>query len=426
LEELTHYDVNARIEARGRNLVRLNEAKQRKDVAHLEAHYTCCVDKIQLDALEELLTCDERQWLSFTLQGINGLSDFYARPASLESLTSLFMALRTVEVLNLHSCTLSRGHGLEVILKTIPFLSQLRELRLHGWQMDRISISNLILSLKEQDSKAVTLLSLRSCYFLGEDTFTALVSGLSSIEQLRTLNLSYCNLGDNEIIPLVHSLKSHPSIKCLHIGGNSCVTTDSVNAIADWVKEDSCQLQDLNLRALWIGFSEEGLVQRLVGLANLYHSLSVNKSLQNLTLSENYLENDDIDELTTALSSSPVLSFLDVADNPFEEKGAETLLRLVYGCRALESVRFENYFMTYRCADAIKTYARFNYADRRLVDRPVNLPLSLWPNALSRVQNGCGDRIYSYNGAPDVIFHLLQSSTGDFGLPLSLRIATQH
>ena len=45
LEELTQYDVAERIETRERNLIRLNEAKRRADIAHLEVHYTCCVDK---------------------------------------------------------------------------------------------------------------------------------------------------------------------------------------------------------------------------------------------------------------------------------------------------------------------------------------------------------------------------------------------
>jgi hypothetical protein len=426
LEELTHHAVNLRIEARTRNLARLSEAKQRTDIAHLEVHYTCCGDKIQRDALEALLNSNQRKWLSFTLQGINGISDFYARSASLEDLNSLFLALRTVEVLNLHSCILGRGHGLEAILKTIPLLLNLRELRLQGWQMDTVSVLSLLEGLQEQDSKAVTLLSLRSCSFMGEDTFSQVVSGFGSISQLRTLNLSYCNLGDTDIIPLVQSLKEHPSLEYLHIGGNHCVSPDSVDAIAGWINKDSCKLRDLNLRALWIGYSEEGLLQRLVDLTMIFESLRKNKSLQSLILSENYLENEEVSKLAKALQRKDTLSHLDLGDNPFTEKGAETIFRLVCACSLLESVRFENHFMVYRCAEAIKTQSRSNYVDRRLGNNAINTPLAVWPRILSHVQECDGERFYSNEGSPDIIFHLLRSTTGKFGLPLSYRLGIQY
>lgn len=423
LEELTHFDVNARVEARERNLVRLWEAKKRTDIAHLEVHYTCCIDKIQRDSLQELLTCDHRIWRSFTLQGINGFNDFYTKPTSLESLSDLLLALRTVEVLNLHSCTLNRGHGLEAILNTIPSLSHLKELRLQGWQMDRVSVSTLVKNLMRQRSKAATLLSLRSCCFLGDDTFSELVRGLSCVPQLKTLNLSYCNLGDGDIIPLVRSIQHHPSLRCLHIGGNRCVSTESVRVIAEWISNESCQLLDLNLRALWIGISEDGLVQRIVDLSKLYAALAANQSLQRLTLSENYIESPDLEILEATFSRGCKLSFIDVADNPFDEGGAKALLRLARLSTSLESIRFENHFIKYECTDAIKTQVRFNFFDRRLVTAPVDIPMGLWPFALSRAQESCGEMPFFEDGTPDTVFRLLLSRTGRYGLMLSHRIA---
>jgi hypothetical protein len=182
----------------------------------------------------------------------------------------------------------------------------------------------------------------------------------------------------------------------------------------------------LNLRALWIGFSEEGLLQRVVDLSILFESLAVNVSLQNLTLSENYIEDEGMRKLAKAFRNNTTLSYLDLGDNPFQEEGAEDLLSLVRGCPAIESVRFENHYMMYRCADEIKTLVRFNYVDRRLLRKPIDIPMSLWPYALSRVQEGCGERFYSHATAPDVLFRLLRAPTGDFGLPLSFRIATSQ
>jgi len=423
LEELTHFDVNPRIEARERNRMRLNEAKTRTDIAHLEVHYTCCVDKALRVVLEELLTCDEREWVSFTLKGINETNDFYTKPNALQGLSSLFIALRVVKILNLHSCTLNRGHGLDSILPSIPFMPNLRELRLQGWQMDPVSVALLMESLEWQKSKSVSLLSLRSCSFIGETTFQRLTEGLANVPQLNTLNLSYCNLRDDELIPLIHSLRDHPSIECLHIGGNSCITAESVEAISEWLSEDSCRLRDLNLRALWIGYSDLGLLERVVDLGTLFEAIAKNDSLQNITLSENYLETDDVKRLIGAFPQKTNISFLDLGMNPFQEKGAQAILTLVRECTSIEVVRFENDFTTFGCADAIKTHALFNYVDRRLMQKPCDIPLSVWPRALSRVQEGCDGKSYPESGVQDILFRLLRAQTGQNGLPLSFRIA---
>jgi hypothetical protein len=426
LEELTQFEVEARIQARERNLIRLKEAKQRKDIQHVEVHYTGCNDDIQCQALHDLLAFDDREWGSFTLQGVNSMNDFYTKPTSLESLCSLFLALKEVKVLNLYSCSAQhRGHGLEDILKTIPHLTNLTDLRLHGWQMDRVSTTSLIESIQEQESKSIQLLSLRSCCFLGEDTFQQLVDGFGAIEQLHTVNLSYCSLRDNDITRLVDKLKSHPSLECLHIGGNDCISPDSVDAIAGWLEDESCKIRDLNLRALWIGFCEEGLMQRFVDLTNLFQSVGANRTLQSLTLSESYLENMDVEKLCSAVEQKDDLIYLDIGDNPFSESGAKLLLDLVRNGSCIESVRFENIFIPYKCAGSIKLLARWNYLDRRLVNKSANVPLSLWPQAFATVQSDYKGRYDSTDFSPDIIFRFLNTSSGEFGHPLSYRMANQ-
>lgn len=427
LEELTQFEVAARIQARGRNLIRLEEAKRRRDIRHIEVHYTGCNDEIQCEALHDLLTFDDREWISFTLQGVNSMNDFYAKPASLECVCSLFLALKGVKVLNLYSCSSQhRGHGLEDILKTIPHLTSLTDLRLHGWQMDRVSTSSLVESLQEQEENSLQLLSLRSCCFLGEDTFQQLVVGLQNIDQLNTVNLSYCSLRDNDITYLVDKLAQHPSLECLHIGGNDCISPGSVDAIAGWIGNESCKLKDLNLRALWIGFSEEGLMQRFVDLSNLYRSLGVNGSLESLTISECYLDSTDVEELCSALAKQEDLVYLDIGDNPFSERGAKRLLDLVRNSSRIESVRFENHFISYKCSGSIKLFARWNYLDGRLVGNSSNVLLSLWPQAFSKVQSDYRGRYDSSDFSSDIIYRLLHSSSGGFGHPLSYRIARQQ
>jgi Ran GTPase-activating protein (RanGAP) involved in mRNA processing and transport len=361
--------------------------------------------------------------------GINGMGDFYSTPATAENLYSLFSALRNIQILNLHSSTLNRGHGLEVILKAIPWMDQLKELRLEGWQMDRISVSDLVESIKGQHKQSVTFLSMRSCLFLGEDTFLEWAAGLKDITKLRTLNISYCNLGDNEIIPLVEAIKSHPSIERVHLGGNCCRTQQSVSAIATLIGEQTCKLVDLNLRAMWVGFSEEGLVQRFVNLTPVFDALSENESIQHLTISENYLEDNELRQITKALLAQPKrqLKYLDVGDNPFEESGAKTLIELVRGLPALHDIRFENHFLPYRCSELVKLLSEFNHYDKLFSDKSVEIPLSIWPHAFARLQQqGVETSMPSDQRATNHIFRFLRSTTGPNGHELSLQIALHN
>lgn len=429
LEDTSQHDIHARIRSRKRNLARMEAASKRKDVVHIGSHFSCYIDQIQCKAIEKLLNYDDREWISFTMVGINGTGDLYSSPSSAEYLYSFFLSLTKVKVLNLRSCTSCRGHGLEIILKTIPYFDELKELRLEGWQMDRVSVVALVESLKFQHTKSVLLLSMRSCLFLGEETFHEFTSGVCSIPQLETLNLSHCNLGDNEIIPLVDSMKRHPSIRHVHLGGNFCRSQDSVLCIAAWINDSSCNLYDLNVRSLWIGFSEEGLVQRYVNLEPVFDAISKNESLRCLSISANYLEDKDVQQLTLALLASPNkrLHTLDIRDNPFEESGADSLFEIVCGVRSLHAIQFENHFFQYRCTDLLKLHAEFNLYDTLLVDKAVDIPIPLWPRAFSRVQEQeTANSKPNINRTTNVLYRLLQSPSGPFGDQLLLKLATHR
>ena len=141
LDDITQYDYGERQAIQKQNRTCLIKAKQRHDIKHLDIHYTC-IDKRIMDLLIDLLlsstppsssvtssrnTDDKKHasptariWESFTLRGINGLGDLfnYARSTitSLEDLVPLFVALRNVKILNIYSCSQSRGHGLERLL----------------------------------------------------------------------------------------------------------------------------------------------------------------------------------------------------------------------------------------------------------------------------------------------------------------------
>jgi Ran GTPase-activating protein (RanGAP) involved in mRNA processing and transport len=421
LGDITHHEFAERQSVKERDVLRLRKAKERSDVTHLEVHCTC-VDETVMEALVDLLTCDHRSWESFTLKGINDLGDFLARTKPLEDFVPLFKALGNVKSLNIHSCVLNRGHGLEALLEQLPFMTSLHELRIQGSEIDRVSVRALIKGIKDHDSKTLRLLSLRTCCFAGENVFHELVDGIAaSMEQLQTLNLSFCNLGDIHVMYLVNSMKSHPSIKCIHIGGNHCTTAESVASVASWVQETT-SLRDLNLRGLWIGFYQ-GLVQRQVDLSPLFQAIRNNSSLQSITLSENCLLGKDVKELGAALKDNTTLSYLDVSHNDLGEDGARELVTLLHNSAALEQLKFENNFCRFRCTGEIKAHAHFKWIDKRLLSRTSDTPLAVWPTAMVRVDEMCDERYFARECIPDVLFRMLSAPSGASGLPLAVRIA---
>jgi hypothetical protein len=425
LEAMTQFHVHDRKQARERNLTRLELAQQYSSIQHLEVHHSCCTDLSTCRALQ-LLLAENREWISFTLKGINSLDHraFYNhRSTCLNTLCDLFSALVSFQVINLHSCSVQhRGHGLEDIFKALP--QELKDLRLHGWQMDLISMQSLVQSLAEHQS--IKLLSLKSCLFLGEETFETLVECISnSMPNLHTVNLSYCSLRDNDIMHLVEKLFAQNQIQNLHLGGNHCTALDSVMLISNWLSSELCSLIDLNLRALWVGFSEEGLMQRFVSFEHLWQSLQVNSSLECLGLSENCLETSDIKALCHVLIGHPTLLHLDVGDNPFSEGGAIFLQDKL--ASRMESIRFENQYIDYKCAPILQFQPRLNYANKRLFNSGSEIPLKVWPRALLRIQQEFKGLLSpGIDFSPDIIFLMLHRTSGQFGHSLSYRIATQH
>lgn len=418
--------VQDRAQSHDKNLKRLELAATRTDIVHLEVPVAACGAKAVQSAMQQLVEQNDREWISFTLVGSHStLDDLYAPPVDGGQLYTLLVALKKFKVLNLQGCLLGRGHGLECMLKALPLYDQLQELRIEGWQIDRVSATALVEALQWQIPKSITKISLRSCRFVGEGTFHQIIEGLKSHgPQLETLNLSYCGLVDHDVIPLVDIIKGHSSIRQLHVGGNECRTQDSVTTLSEWIQEPTCQLENLNLRALWVGFTDEGLLQRFINIAPLFDALAVNRSLKDLTLSENYLEDEDLLMLKRALLTRPskMLRHLDVRENPFGEMGAKGLEHLVRSHRNIASIRFENDIMPpYRCGELVKLLADFNRFDRLLVHRPVDLSMSMWPHAFERMQRHPTE---SNDAGKNLMFRFLRSPTGPYGHELSLRIAT--
>ncbi|MGK3762617.1 MAG: hypothetical protein ACI8RD_014935 [Bacillariaceae sp.] len=53
----------------------------------------------------------------------------------------------------------------------------------------------------------------------------------------------------------------------------------SVSAIANWIGEAQCKVRNLNIRALFMGYSDEGLLQRQIDPIPIFYEFSRNTSL---------------------------------------------------------------------------------------------------------------------------------------------------
>ena len=429
LESMIHGGIEGECRSRERNMIRLKKTQERQDIVNLSIHYSSCIDILQLEAIINLVKHNDRDWISFTMIGINDVGNLYSPRAFSEELRFLFQALKNIRILNLHSSTLNRGHGLETILRKIPSFTSLEELRLEGWQIDRISASTLIKSLQRHAKKSIRLLSMRSCRFLGENSFYTFCHGLKYMDRLNALDVSCCNLDDSEILPLIGLMKIHPGIECVNLEKNCCRTQSSVDNIAQWISESNCKIRALNVGSLWTGFSEEGLMQRFVDPIPLFSALGHNSSLCDLNVSENYLEEKEIRHLTESLLSrhSRSVFSLDVGVNPFDENGAVSLLRLVRDLKTVQNIKFENSFMEYKCTQLIKIQAEVNYFDS-FIGKYLDIPLSLWPNVFARIQQGTKPRKSKHHSklSADHIYRLLLARTGSYGKQLSLRISLHN
>lgn len=425
-----HGGIEGKSRSRKRNMVRLKKARGRLDIVNLSIHYSCCIDILQLEAIIRLVKNDDRDWISFTMNGINEVGNLYSPTDFSEELQFLFQALKHIRILRLHSSTLNRGHGLELMLEKIPSFACLEELCLEGWQIDRISASTLMKSLQCHTENSIGFLSMRSCRFLGENSFYTFCRGLKYVKHLRTLDVSYCDLDDNAIVSLIGSIKVLPCIESLNLEKNCCRTQSSVNVISEWVSEDSCKLRALNVGALWTGFSDEGLLQRFVDPTPFFSAIGQNSSLCDLNISENYLENQEIRRLTDSLLSrdrGSKLYYLNVGVNPFDENGASSLLRLVQKLKTVHHIKFENSFMKYKCTQLIQVQAEANYFDSYL-GKMLDMPLQLWPYVFARIQQPERSRKSEQFSelSPNHIYRLLQARSGSYGKQLSLRIALHN
>jgi len=444
LEEWTHHDHAIRKDSQRRNLQRIqlvtNAAEgggisQGPKVNHLHLHFSVCQDPLQRQSLIDLVKSNE-PWKSITIIGMHGMLDWYSRPISAGELEPMFQAFQKVQCLHLYSCPWFRGHGLDFLCKVLPGYTHLQELQLQGWQWDRVAMDAWKLSLGNNPTiDQVRHLSLQSCIFQGDGVVEDMIECISTqFPKIQSLNMSCCGLSDDSIALLVQRFQARipSSLQSLHLGGNKCIHYTSVEAISEWLNHKNCSLIDLNLNALWATYSEDhGLLQRPVGLKQLYDRLATNTSIKRLSLAGNILDNPDISQLLSSLTvRSTPLSDLDVGDNPFSsEEVARSLLEYISLHPRLHSLRFENPYLTYQAGPLIHFLIRFQWYLNRIRSAPSEPPLSLWPNILFIFANQKNHGTHGWTNPTtpqDLLYSFLQLTSGENGHTLLFRVAQHH
>ena len=245
---------------------------------------------------------------------------------------------------------------------------------------------------------------LKSCMLIDTECTAYLAQGLCSNKSLRYLNLHWSNLNDDKAAQIITSLKDHPTIQEIDLSGNLC-RLQGMNAIASLMRK-SKTLKTLRLR-------EQCIEEEKLDIRPLIEALLVSKTLQELDLSVNKLDDEDMEGLSNALNvpDAPLL-ISDVRSNTITDNGIIALtqqqskLQKLWlqdnpkithvGARVMRDYVKENYSLEYVgfaqefdfFGEEIEYYTSLNWGGRRLLyNNNYYLNPALWPLILERAGN---------------------------------------
>ena len=286
------------------------------------------------------------------------------------------------------------------VLQTPPLSASLNELRLTE-VMTPSSMSFLANGL-EGNTTLATLDITGSIFANKTVTTTNLATGLKRNSGLRTLNISRCDLEDENVAELVRSLVQHTNLVWLDLSNNLC-GIESCKALAALLRNDNCgksQLSGLTLTSCGVDD---------IGATELIESLRANTSLMTLHLSENKISDCGISDFANILQELKTLKTLWLTENEFGDQGAEQLLTAMKKNAEMEQLAIDRHLQYF---DEIQFYTTLNKAGRRLLGtKPNSVPLSLWSLVLDRCQRVISNNHHMFRerriGKADVLFYLL-------------------
>lgn len=248
-------------------------------------------------------------------------------------------------------------------------------------EFDNASLLNLAAGIKE--NKHLQVLSLYSCEMEDEPSMECLISSLECHPTLSTLELRNNNrFGMNALAVLVRKTKQIKHLAVYH-------PPHTINHL---------QVPRLNAESFSIALQENTSLKSLVLCSNGLHAgsalwlalaLQKNVTLESLDLQGNLISDRGILALAEVIPDAKGLKKLYLWNNPFSGVGARAILAGLKQNFILEDVTT---FSRFRCSDEIQYYAFLNKAGRKILkDDTNNVPMSLWPLVLERVNNQAWD-----------------------------------
>ena len=366
---------------------------------------------------------EDRIWKRLTLQGC---------PDNItEVCTTLLVARGNIESMCIYQNDLEY-HGfcsLGMILASNPK-------HLTTLDLDEYLLSEGAAALAEglKRNQTLKVLDLHDCRFIGEAA-SLMAEGFRSNFHLQILQLSHCELGDNEVAELLESLKDHPAIEAIFVDCNYCGSKTSQALSSMLTDNRTPKLQKLSVRHQHDARSEFRTpdIQATLDIDTLSSSLSRNSCLQDLCLTQNRLNLQELATLMAGVKESDIrilhmdtcgitdegveiivanlpsrLERLFLTDNLFSNETSEK--HLLATIRTNTSLQHLHIGLDHSCRWEVDHYARLNRGGRRALSTSSNVPLGLWAPILARVNAIDWNTLYGPGKGfrEDVIFFLLE------------------
>lgn len=395
---------------------RLKQAQEEQDIQGV----LLCLDRVRVSpAISEALVeffnkAKTRQWKSIELVYCQGHVDRVIEAI----LTSRDLTVDHLSIIGGNTGASAIGRGLAQnsnVVRTLKLEATLSEEAAFGFAeglRDNCTLEGLDLS-HCQFSKTYPLI---------------LADALGQNRGLCALNLSDCDLEDEDMAKLIQSLQVHPSLKKLSISLNYCQSAASV-AIAKLLLSSESKLERLDMSEQLIGeeiaLNIEPVVQALKQNTTLKSldlcdnfmngsqmvSILADALTCNSTLEELNLENDDIDDdgirvMAKKMPHFQGLKILRLRNNLFGSGAAEHLLEALQSNTRIQILEIDDWIP---CRVYTQLYAHLNRNGRDFMT-PNRVPLSNWPIIL---EHAAGNSIQEDDKKlgiqpQDIVFQLLQ------------------
>ena len=353
---------------------------------------------------------------------------------------------RTIEEFSLRHCTI----GLESSMYLYNLLENhptIQEFRLIDSQLVGGSVSQVCKALQNNESlhrlyvvnaefeaisgakslnsmleKNCSLTELHACEnSLGDSGAVILTEGLQKNSSLRKLDLRSNGIGMEGAISIAKMLQANHTLVGLHLGMND-IGNVGAEALAQGLCTSVLEKLDLSdngidaegalalasmlrinksLHELNLAFNSIGDT----GAASIAEVLEFNSTLKYLSLRRNYIGNKGAYAFARKLPTMRGLKELVMIKNSIDDNGAEALLKGLSLNVELEYLHVEDK-VSEPILREIVHWIRLNRAGRRIF-RNTNLPSTLWPEVLSRINKVDGiDCLYFFlSQKPDVFQH---------------------